>query len=92
MTTVTMLSEVRSVARAQAQEDFEFFANTVLSARLSPKLCEDVQRRVESGEVVMLQDGRHQEVLDAWLCVLGLSSKSLPRSEVLSWLFAEKAA
>lgn len=69
--TIDRLDEVRSVARAKAREDFTFFCNSVLGVNYHPDFCSSVQRRVESGEEVVLSDKRRERALNAWLSVLG---------------------
>lgn len=95
------LLEVRSVARARAVEDFEFFANYVLGLSVPKELCSTVQRAVEQGQDVVLTGVRNpkrlENALGAWLVVTGKKTLSqgehlTVESETFSWLFAEQVA
>lgn len=89
------LSEVRSAARARAQEDFEYFANSVLGLRLTQSFCSDVQKRVEAhNEEFILTPARAEaSALNAWLVVLGRRDISAldVQGETFCWLFGEYA-
>lgn len=100
------LNEVRSVARARAQEDFFFFATTVCGTRLTQTQCETVQQKVERAgpEVVASLEVdkcpwlpvRERWTLGAWLVVMGWAPKMAQApTETFSWLFhdfVERAA
>lgn len=87
------LTEARSVARARAEEDFEFFVNTVLGLGWAPELCESIQRALATEGPTVFQ-GRlpgRQEVITLWLFTVrgNVLAQSSP-SETFSWLFADK--
>lgn len=92
MTVVDQLIHVHSVARAQAVEDFEFFATTVLGLRIEPTVCDQIQRAVERNQPLRLE-GRAQLALTAWLAVIGRAGPlSDAPTETFQWLFGAYVA
>lgn len=83
------LTNLRDIARAQATEDFEYFANTVCGSRFDPIQCSLIQKQVEQGVTVVLPP-KQQKVLDAWLVIIGRGEKlTVAPTETFQWLFAE---
>lgn len=89
---VGKLSAVHSIARARATESFEYFANTVLSARLEPEFCDAVQKSIERGEVLAFPPFQGRAVR-AWLSAIGREEK-LPSAPTatFAWLFDDRVA
>lgn len=76
-------------------EDFEYFANSVLNARLDPQVCRAMQKSIEQnvfpqGTIAQLR------ALNAWLIVLGKKSvvggTFKAPTETFAWLFFQECA
>lgn len=89
--TFDALLEVRSVARVQAHEDFEYFANTTLGAKLDTKVCESAQRVFQRGGVPVAMDARTTSLFATWLYVIGVGPRpsNFRMTESMRWLFPE---
>lgn len=89
--TVDRLSELRSIARAQALESFDYFANHVLGSKLPSEICDAVQKEIEqsSSNSYNYSDSCNFAV-SAWLCVQGKTAK-LPKAPTatFAWLFGD---
>lgn len=83
------LDELRSFARARAEEDFEYFANNVLGANYNSEFCSAVQNAVVLGTELHLEDKKRVVVLDAWKAVIEKRKVRSAPSETFKWLFAE---
>lgn len=88
------LEEVRSVARARAQEDFGFFCSRVLGLHLEDSVALAVQEHVERGGPLTLNlQGAYKtrllHALEAWLVVLRGETVDNAPSDTFEWLFPE---
>lgn len=92
------------LVRAQAQENFEFFCNSVCGLRVSSELCEVLQRAILHGERVeslhAVRELEPQRLRDqillavrGWEFVLGRRA-DVPQGlgETFSWLFGVEVA
>jgi hypothetical protein len=87
------ITGARDAIRTQALQSFEFFANSVLSLRLSEPLCSVVQHAEESHQALCIETARPAAFCNAlhiWLTSKGYavcSDDRLPdQHEVLEWL------
>ena len=86
------LSNAREVARAQAQEDFEFFAQHVCGLRTSREICVAVQNAILSGgEISGLSFSHplHKLAAEAWAGIVSKGPMVKYPSETFEWLFGE---
>lgn len=93
------LDEVRSAARARAQEDFEFFCRGVLGFEVSTSDALAIQPELLKGrrfDLQRLENKRYalqlERAMIAWQVVVGLSGEIVHGpSETFEWLFPEVA-
>lgn len=90
------LDEVRSVARARAQEDFGFFCSRVLGYVFNDELALRAQRSVEDGSQTLIvvelegvQRKRFMTALGLWVALLHGEQVDSAPSETFEWLFPE---
>lgn len=86
MTNFDKLDQVRELARARAQEDFEYLCNNVLGLALPPSVCDlsqgDGGIELSPGRLIALRKAQQ-----TWLYLQGRAERPLHLPETFEWLF-----